>query len=52
MVAIIITRSQDETIVISAGKIYPVDLEGYGTTLQSGFGYFTLINSVYSGNGP
>lgn len=52
LIALIIARSQDAKISITAGKFYYVDLESYGKVLQSSFGYFTIINSVYRENGP
>jgi 7tm Odorant receptor len=50
LVAIVIARSQDEKVAITAGKFHLVDLENYGQVLQSSFAYYALINSVYSGN--
>lgn len=43
----IIQRSQDKSIVITAGKFYAVDLESFGAALQTSLGYFAMIKTVY-----
>lgn len=50
LVSNVIFRSQDNSITVTVGKFYPVDLAIFADTLEKSIGYFTLIKSIYGDN--
>ncbi|CRK95825.1 CLUMA_CG009277, isoform A [Clunio marinus] len=48
MVMLIIMRSQDKKIEVTAGKFYTANLESFGNALKTSIGYFTFMKSIYA----